>query len=604
MNIQDKKIVLELIKKLDSFDNKNIEITELIKKYPKTKGGFFTKSQILAIYRNNKDKFKIKEKEILKFLKLKPIRTMSGVATVTVLTKPYPCPGNCIFCPNDVRMPKSYLPNEPGAQRAENNYFDPYLQVINRLVNLEQMGHNLNKVEIIILGGTWTAYKKEYQIFFITKIFEALNDFSKEKKEFINLKIEKIEKIYQESIDKLKKSKLPYLTKNPQENSQFFESWQEKIIKNKNNYNKLINQIYIKNDSVSGINNYQKNNLVQLIKQQKINEFTKFRNVGLVIETRPDEINKDELIFLRKLGITKIQVGVQSLNDEILAKNQRFITRKQISESFQLMRNFGFKIHIHFMANLYGSNPKMDVDDYNTLFKNINFKPDEVKLYPCSLIETAQLMNYYLKNKWHPYNDEELLFVLRQNLLNSPEYCRITRMIRDISSNDIVVGNKKTNFRQIVENSLKNDKLNIKEIRSCEIKNRQFQPNDIKFKKTKYLTADGENYFLHFRTKENYLLGFLRLFLPKNAIIPDLENCAIIREIHVYGAVANFNEKQTQKAQHFGFGKKLIKEAKKIAVKNKYQKMAVISAVGTREYYRKRGFSDGQLYQYLDLENN
>lgn len=602
MNIQDKNIILTIIKELDSKNNKNIEITELIKKYPKTKGGFFTKSQILAVYRNNKDEFKIKEKEILKFLKLKPIRTMSGVATVTVLTKPYPCPGNCIFCPNDIRMPKSYLPNEPGAQRAENNYFDPYLQVINRLTNLLQMGHNLNKIELIILGGTWTAYKEEYQIFFITKIFEALNDFSIESKEFIEKKVKNIERIYQDSINKLKKSNLPYLTKNPQENSKFLDSWQQEILKNKNNYNKLINQIYIKNDEVSGINNYQKNTLVQLIKQQKINEITKCRNVGLVIETRPDEINKNVLIFLRKLGITKIQVGIQSLNDEVLEKNQRFTKRTQIANAFQLMRNFGFKIHIHFMANLYGSNPNMDVDDYNTLFRDENFRPDEVKLYPCSLIETAQLMNYYLEGKWQPYSDEELLYVLRQNLLNTPEYCRITRMIRDISSNDIVVGNKKTNFRQIVENSLKEDELEIKEIRSSEIRNRKFNSEFIKLKITKYQTADGENYFLNYRTKENYLLGFLRLFLPKNSVIKNLDNCSIIREIHVYGAVANFNEKQTSKAQHFGFGKKLIEEAKKISRLNNYKKMAVISAVGTREYYRKRGFIDGELYQYLDLK--
>ena len=514
------------------------QVLKIIQRNPKEKGKLYKKSELLTFYNLQRSQFdfsKEQEKALYYFLRKKRTRTISGVTPVTVLTMPYPCPGKCIFCPNDIAMPKSYISSEPGAQRATANKFDPYCQTFNRLVALNNMGHATDKIELIILGGTWTAYPADYRLWFVQRCFDGLNDFT-----------------------------IDSLPIKPGTETQ-----------------------YPLND---------------LLSAQKINETAHSRCVGLVIETRPDEIAVQTLIDLRTLGVTKVQLGVQSLNDLVLAQNKRGHAVKETKEAFKLLRQFGFKIHAHYMPNLLGSDPKKDIADFKKLFTDKNFKPDELKIYPCSLLEGTELMTYYHQQKWHPYSEQELLKVLTECVKNTPRYCRITRMIRDIPSNEIFVGNKKTNFRQIVEDALKKQGIKIQEIRSREIKDRKVNIQDLAVKETSYVTSTSTEVFIEYVTKQNEIAAFLRLSLvTTNAPISELKASSIIREVHVYGQSLQIGTFQKDKAQHSGLGKALIKRAKELSQAHGYKNMAVISSVGTREYYRKNLFVDGDLYQHMRL---
>ncbi len=491
---------------------------KVIRRYPKTKTDLFSKSEVIAGLRH----FGLSDKMLAK-----PIRTMSGVVPVTLLTKPYPCPGKCIFCPLDTRMPKSYLSAEPGAQRAAANNFDPYNQITSRLQTYYANGHTTDKAELIILGGTWSAYPLPYKIWFVSRCFEALNEFKPGKK--------------------------------------------------------------LKRPQLSGEAGWER-----LLKAQKINETAATRCVGLSIETRPDFITLGQLIELRKMGVTKIQIGIQSLNDRILKLNQRGHTTAATKKAIKLLRSFGFKIQAHWMANLYGATPNKDVADFKKLFGQKWYRPDELKIYPCSLIETAELMEYYRKGLWQPYSREQLMKVMVKVLPMVGSYCRVSRMIRDFSSGDIVAGNKATNFRQLVEAKAKN----IKEIRSREVKNKNIAAENLHLKVLTYTTSTGTEKFIEWVTPENQIAGFLRLALPKDkAPIKELENSALIRELHVYGQALALG--QAHKTQHSGLGGQLLTKAKELA--KGYKKLSVISSIGTRQYYQKYGFKRGELYQHLEL---
>jgi len=453
----------------------------------------------------------------------KKTRTISGVTPVAVLTKPYPCPGECIFCPNEKGMPKSYLASEPGAQRAVANKFDPYLQVFNRLKALKNIGHPVDKVELIILGGSWSAYPKDYQVWFVKRCFDAMNDFS-------------------------------------------------------------------------GSRPTRARPGVSLSRVQRINEKAESRCVGLAVETRPDLITQKEIIRIRKLGATKVQIGIQSLDDKVLKLNKRGHTTKETTEAIGLLRSAGFKIHVHWMPNLYGSSVEKDIKDFQKLFNDKKYKPDELKIYPCSLLKSAELMSYYKKGLWKPYTKKELLRVLAKVFELTPRYCRITRVIRDIPSPEIVVGNKKTNFRQIVEEYLRSKNIKSEDIRAREIRDKRVSFKDLKLNIVKYNTSVSREYFLEYITDKDEIVGFLRLSLSKDT--------AMIREVHVYGQSMEIGKKREGKAQHVGLGKSLIKKALEIAKENSFRKVLVISSVGTREYYRKLGFKDDGLYQSIHTQGS
>lgn len=605
----DQEVLVQLLTDLEkNLEKKTEDLLRLVKKYQKSDGTHFSYTEIIEGYKQlagSKGLQKFNQKLIEKIL-MKPIRTLSGVAPVTVLTKPYPCPGKCIFCPNDLRMPKSYLADEPGAQRAEKNYFDPYLQTTNRLEALHAMGHSVEKVELIILGGTWTAYPKAYQIWFIKECFRAINEFGQQNAS--SKIVEKYQKFQKEFSENQKKWKnKAFLSNDAQKNKQSMVSLQikgEQIdVEGKDNYNQLITKYYLEPEKALGITEYQRATWQELEKEQKNNETALQRCVGLVIETRPDEIDSHSIKDIRRLGATKIQLGIQSLDDEILRKNKRGHDVATVRRAFALLRQAGFKLHIHFMANLYGGTPKKDKRDFVKLFKDQDFRPDELKIYPCSLIETAELMRYYKKGLWRPYTHEELLEITSFTLTHTPEYCRITRMIRDIPSQDIVVGNKKSNFRQIAEAHVQASKQKMQDIRAREIRGQKFEPEEIKLKIKSYQTQVSTEKFLQF-VYQDKILAFLRLSLPKNKsneVFDELCEAAMIREIHVYGRSLGLGQKNQEKAQHFGFGRRLIAKAAALSRQQNFKRLAVISAIGTKEYYRKAGFEDGELYQFLAL---
>jgi elongator complex protein 3 len=591
--------LLPLLRDLIAAPNLTEKIFQkLVRKHLRPDRQIFSKDQILAGYRHfvAHNLLEKQSAEFEKNLLTKPVRTISGVTPVTVLTKPFPCPGKCIFCPNDIRMPKSYLSDEPGAQRAERNQFDPYLQAYNRLQALSNIGHEVDKVEIIILGGTWSYYPEPYQIWFIKRCFEALNDFGAGRDQRSH-----IEALYQQKNDALQ---VESRTRNQQV--------EQKIIHGtlmKKSYNQVIHELYTAPDKLLKLDFDQRATWEQLEAVQRENETAKVRSVGLVIETRPDNISEAEVIRVRRLGCTKTQIGIQSLQDDVLGKNKRGHDVAATRRAFALLRQAGFKIHAHWMPNLYGSTVSKDIEDYQKLFHDDDFKPDELKIYPCSLIDSAELMQFYQKGLWSPYTDEELSAVLTQALLRTPEYCRLTRVIRDIPSTDIVVGNKKTNYREIAERQLAERGLQSKDIRAREIKNQQVTLEELQLSEVHYTTSVSDEIFLQFITSDRKIAGFLRLSLPKqDSFISELKDSAMIREVHVYGQTTQVGESPTlkhgksDKAQHLGLGKRLIARAKEIAIERGYHKLQVISAIGTREYYRKQGFVDGELYQYQSLQ--
>lgn len=556
--------------------------------------GVISKNELLQVYeylkKNDPEKIP-KDPELRKKIILKPMRTQSGVTPVTVLTKPFPCPGTCIFCPNDIRMPKSYLPDEPGAQRATRNNFDPYLQTFDRLRAIKNIGHSVGKVELIILGGTWSVYPERYQKWFIKRCFQAMNDFGQG--------IDRTGEIEYNGFDEEKMKQVDMIGH---------------VIRNSKpgevSYNQLIADINRENNEK--YRHVEQEEWENLEKEHEKNVNSNCRCVGLVIETRPDVISHEEIIRIRRLGCTKVQIGIQSLQDEVLKLNKRGHGIKETEFAFEIMRLAGFKIHGHWMANLYGSSPEADKEDYLKLFKDKYYRPDELKIYPCSLLETAELMDYYADKRWKPYTENELVDVVSFAIANTPQYCRLTRVIRDIPSTDIVVGNKKTNLREMAEKRVDEMGWKRHDIRSREIKSETVTFEEMELKMEEFTTVVSDEMFLQFVTKkDNKICGFLRLSLPhstknngKHPFLDELNGCAMIREVHVYGNVVDVGKNEEGKAQHLGLGTILIEKAKKIAKENNFEKLAVISAIGTRDYYTKRGFILDKMYQICDLKED
>ena len=338
-----------------------------------------------------------------------------------------------------------------------------------------------------------------------------------------------------------------------------------------------------------------------LIEAQERNEDANSRCIGLVIETRPDWINENEIVKFRKLGATKIQIGIQSLNDKVMELNKRGHGKAETEEAIRLLRMGGFKIHAHWMPNLYGSTPELDIRDFKRLWGK-SIRPDELKIYPTSIIENTGLLDLYKEGKYKPYTYEELLHVMVSILPLTPRYCRLTRIIRDIPSTDIIAGNKLSNFREIAEKELQKLEKRCQCIRCREIQTGKFSEQDLEIEQIKYRSTIGEEIFISVKTREtDKIVAFLRLTLPTKSIserhfIDELSNSAIIREVHVYGQAVDVGKKSEKKAQHMGLGTILVEKAQEISRDKGFKKIAVISAIGTRNYYRKLGFYLESLY--------
>lgn len=516
------------------------DVTKTLRSHPLADGsGYLNKSMLVTLYNELVASGEMQaDARLLERLRMKPMRTLSGVTTVTVLTKPYPCPGKCIFCPTDVRMPKSYLPDEPGAMRAVEHQFDPYAQVRSRISQLQALGHPTDKIELLILGGTWSSYKREYQEWFVKRCFDAMN---------------------------------ASLTPVPLPAGEGVQR--------------------------TGEGEY-KIEIGELENSHTINETTHHRNVGLVIETRPDEINPDEIRWLRHLGVTKVQMGAQSLDDRILDMNKRGHDVECTRLATALLRAAGFKIVLHWMPNLHGATPVSDREDFARLWTD--FCPDEIKIYPNQLLANAELYEYWQRGEFKPYTTHELIDLIADIKPTIPRYCRVNRVIRDIPSTNVVEGNRRTSLRQDVQDELKRRGTKCQCVRCREVRGKSVSIESLKLDDLVYQAGAAEEHFISYVTPEDKLAGFVRLSLPKEnspqTEISDLDGAALIREVHVYGQSLPVGAEKDGAAQHVGLGTRLLEEAERIASENGFKRMAVISAVGTRGYYLNRGFERGELY--------
>jgi len=497
-------------------------------------------SDLLEIYHKLPTKKRVDMEMILR---KRPIRSLSGIVNVSVLTKPWHCPGKCIFCPNEKNLPKSYLAKEPAVQRAIANNFDPYKQVAMRLSALRATGHPTDKVELRIIGGTWSAYPRKYQEWFVGECFRACNEF-------------------------LGYSKAPSALQACK--------------------------------ALGAFHNFQ-------FLQQK-NERAKTRIVGIAVETRPEYITADEIKFMRGLGITKVELGVQSIYDDVLRLNKRGHNVATTITATRLLKNAGFKVSYQMMPGLYGSSFKRDVAMFREIFINPDFKPDYLKIYPLALVKNTGLYNLYKQGKFKPYKKNQLCKLLIEIKKQIPYWCRVERIIRDIPPEDIIEGGSNIlNMREIIAREMQKQGIKCKCVRCREV------GADIDIKEKIYLfredyqARDGQEIFLSYATKnQEKLFGLLRLRLsPKPSSPAPSALCnrkalgafqlpspsvALIRDLHIYGQMAQLVRGQTSYTQHKGLGKKLLAQAEKIAKQNGFSKIAVISGVGVRPYYRKLGY--------------
>lgn len=449
-------------------------------------------------------------------LKTRPVRSLSGIVNISVLTKPYPCPGRCIYCPTEANIPKSYVSGEPAVERAKKLKYDPYLQVQRRIEMLEAEGHPTDKIELRIVGGTWSYYPRSYREWFVKRCFEAANEKSSR----------------------------------------------------------------------------------DLLAAQRLNEKTKKKIIGLSMETRPDFINAKEIKHLRKLGATLVELGVQSIYDDVLKKNKRGHLARETIMATKLLKDAGFKVLYQMMPNLLGSDLKRDEKMFKELFSKKDFQPDLLKIYPCALLKETPLYRYWQKKKYKPYKQTQLLKLIKGIKKAMPYYVRIQRIARDIPSRDIVEGPAKiSNLRQFLSDDMAKTGWRCNCIRCREVKGKYNPKEKVGLCRQSYEASDGEEIFLSFENKERTkLFSLLRLRLTS-------DGKAFIRELHTFGQQLPVQKEETAVSpQHKGLGRKLVREAEKI-VKNEFgvKKIAVISGVGVRDYFRKLGYKLEDTYMTKGL---
>ncbi len=493
----------------------------------------------------------------------KPIRTISGVAVIAIMSYPFACKhGRCMYCPGGPGspfgdIPQSYTGREPATMRAIRNKYDAYLQVFNRLEQYIALGHFPDKIELIIMGGTFPSFDLEYQQEFITHAIKAMNDFGAE--------------FFPKGIFDFKKYK------------DFFEMPGE--MKDEARVKRI-------QERVSALKGKS-----ELEKEQKRNEKSKIRCVAMCLETRPDYCFEKEINTMLRLGATRVELGAQTVYEEVLKKIKRGHTVKDTIKATQLLKDSFLKAGYHMMPGLPGSSNEQDVMMFKELFSNPDFQPDALKIYPCMVIEGTELFDLWKKGKYLPLTTEKAAEMLVEIKKFIPEYCRIMRVQRDIPTTMIAAGVDRTNLRQYAAKILKEKNIKCRCIRCREPKGRELDFNAVKMKRFDYTASHGKEIFLSAVDETNdILLGFCRLRIPYKPFRPEItKDSAGIRELHVYGTVVPVGEKG--EIQHKGFGKKLLQEAEKIAKEEfKCKKMLVISGIGVREYYKKFGYKKDGAY--------
>ena len=565
--------------------------------------------------------------KIKKYLLTKPTRTLSGVAVCAVMTKPIACRhGKCIYCPGGPdsvfgSVPQSYTGKEPATRRAIRNKFDPYLQVFNRLEQYVVSGHVPDKIELIIMGGTFPSFQKKYREYFIKYALKAMNDFSALFFKKNELNIPKFKKFFELPGDINNKKRLLRIHKR-------LLSLKINQLKNKSIIKKLsINKNIIKCQkfsiqSMTGGQNQstprlwkisehaqepptvkpssnippvfdwrfltKENKKIKLEEEQLRNESSNIRCVGLTVESRPDYAKLLHANEMLRLGATRVELGVQTPYESVLKKIERKHTVKDSIESTRILKDLGFKISYHVMHGLPGVSLKKDLKAFKEYFINEDFRPDMLKIYPCMVLKGTKLYHLYKNRKFKPITTEkaaELIIKFKQFV---PEYVRIMRVQRDIPTYMTEAGVNITNLRQKIQELMKERGIKCNCIRCREIgrATKPIKKADIKIKQ--YSASKGTEFFISMESN-NYILGFCRLRFPSRQLRKEItKSSALIRELHVFGPSAAIGKRGL--VQHKGIGKKLLKKAEEISKKYNKNKLVVISGIGARNYYRKVGY--------------
>lgn len=450
------------------------------------------------------------ERDRLKMLVRKPTRTLSGVAVIAAMTSPARCPhGICIPCPGGIcnSSPQSYTGREPAAMRAAQHDYDPYDQVMARLGQLNEIGHPLDKAELIIMGGTITSRPIGYQQWFIKRCLMAMNDYPAAK----------------------------------------ISRW------------------------------------MPFSEVAEENEHASVRNIGTTFETRPDWCKPEQISRMLHLGATKVELGVQSIRDDLLIAMKRGHSVEDIVLANESLREAGLKVGFHMMPGLPGSNPEIDIEVFRELFENPQFRPDYLKIYPTLVVEGTELYEMYLRGEYKPLEDDDAAELVSRVKALLPRYVRLQRVQRDIPAHLIVAGVKKSNLRQLAGNRLKERGKKCSCIRCREAGLRGVSGDNIgriELRQESYYACGGEEYFLSFEGDDESLVGFLRLRLG---------SAARIRELHIYGPLVPIGTRKDG-WQHRGYGARLIQAAEGIAQEKGYESIAITSGIGARGYYKRMGY--------------
>lgn len=491
----------------------------------------------------------------LRKLQTKPTRGLSGVSVIAVMTKPHRCPhGKCTTCPGGPEscfgeVPQSYTGREPATRRAIRNRYDPYLQIMNRLEQYVVTGHPVDKIELIIMGGTFPAMNTRYQDCFIRDCFKALNDFSSMFFRGGELDIRRLKEFY----------RLPGRVDDPQRSRKIHTS----------------------------LRKLKKSRATDLGKEHRLNEKGHVRCVSLVVETRPDHAKEEHALRMLGQGVTKVELGCQSVYDKALEAIERGHTVKDTIDATKTLKDLGFKINYHMMPGLPGVTPVEDLEGLKRLYSDPDFRPDMLKLYPCMVLKGTKLYSDWKKGKYTPLDTQRAAELITEFKKHVPRYVRIMRVQRDIPTFMTEAGVDRTNLRQYISKLMLEKGVKCNCIRCREV-GRSRPGGRVDFRSLEYNASGGTEFFISAETKDS-LYGFCRLRFPAKILHPVVTaKSAVVRELHVYGDTASIGKEG--RFQHKGLGKKLLLHAEALAKQSGLDKMIVISGVGVREYYRRRGY--------------
>lgn len=469
--------------------------------------------------------------ELKKLLKRKPTRTISGVTPVAIMTSPKMCPhGKCLYCPGGpasqfTDSAQAYTGDEPASRRARQNEYDPYGQVTLRLNQLQYIGHPVDKIHLIIMGGTMTSRSHDYQEWFVKRALKAMNDYDV--------------------------------------NSDPKPSDQDSFAPDKDDYNFKYTEDIIKENETSDV-----------------------RCIGMTFETKPDWCGREQIDRMLRLGGTKVEIGVQTTYNRINREMHRGHGVTASKNANKWLRDSGFKIGYHMMPGQPGMSKEMCVEDFRQIFNNEEWKPDYLKIYPTLVVKGTRVYDRWKRGEFDPLSNDEAAEVVAKVMSMIPPYVRLTRVQRDIPADNIEAGVWKSNLRQLAEKKLEENNWNCDGIRSREIGRVENNPTDIKLNNYQYKSAGGtENFISIDGVDNNTIIGFCRLRFPDNPHRKELQDSAIVRELHIYGNEATIGDGEDTEWQHQGFGKQLMKKAEEISRNNGYNKLSVISGIGAREYY-------------------